>query len=95
MFALLPALVACAGSDDGALVDAPRLTIDRYALDNGLEVILHEDHTLPFAYVSLWCGDGKIVTLRISVAARTASRCVPGTGIVSRCRSCSIAAIAK
>jgi zinc protease len=36
--------------------------LEKYRLDNGLEVILHEDHTTPLVYVSVWyhygSGDG-------------------------------------
>jgi zinc protease len=32
----------------------PKLTLERYRLDNGLEVILHPDKTVPLAYVSVW-----------------------------------------
>jgi zinc protease len=36
--------------------------LEKYRLDNGLEVILHEDHTSPLAFVSVWyhygSGDG-------------------------------------
>jgi predicted Zn-dependent peptidase len=33
---------------------SPRFPFVRYRLGNGLEVILHEDHTVPQAYVSVW-----------------------------------------
>ncbi len=32
----------------------PKLPIERYQLDNGLEVILHPDRTVPLTYVSVW-----------------------------------------
>jgi zinc protease len=32
----------------------PSLKVERYKLENGLEVILHPDHTVPLAYVSVW-----------------------------------------
>jgi zinc protease len=32
----------------------PKLELERYHLDNGLEVILHPDKTVPLAYVSVW-----------------------------------------
>ncbi|MCC6994765.1 MAG: insulinase family protein [Deltaproteobacteria bacterium] len=33
---------------------APRLTVERYQLDNGLEVILHPDPAVPLVAVDLW-----------------------------------------
>ncbi len=33
---------------------APPLRIERYTLDNGLEVILHEDHRAPMVTVNIW-----------------------------------------
>src|SRR5262249_27286407 len=35
-------------------VSAVSLPIERYTLDNGLEVVLHEDHRSPVAAVNLW-----------------------------------------
>jgi zinc protease len=32
----------------------PKVPLERYHLDNGLEVILHPDNTIPLAYVSVW-----------------------------------------
>ncbi len=32
----------------------PRLKFEKYTLDNGLDVILHEDHALPVAAVNVW-----------------------------------------
>src|SRR3954468_22336311 len=32
----------------------PQLKVDKYTLPNGLEVILHEDHTTPVVGVNLW-----------------------------------------
>ena len=34
--------------------EAPSFPYQRYRLDNGLEVILHEDHPVALAYVSVW-----------------------------------------
>jgi len=42
---------------------APRFALERYRLANGLEVILHEDHTVPLAYVSVWYHAGSGVDL--------------------------------
>jgi zinc protease len=43
---------------------APQFPVERYRLDNGLEVILHEDHTVPLVHVSVWyhagSGDGVV-----------------------------------
>jgi zinc protease len=35
-------------------VTAVSLPVERYRLDNGLEVILHEDHRSPVVSVNLW-----------------------------------------
>jgi zinc protease len=32
----------------------PRIPVERYRLDNGLEVLLHQDRTVPLVYVSVW-----------------------------------------
>ncbi|MDQ6737043.1 MAG: insulinase family protein, partial [Gemmatimonadota bacterium] len=32
----------------------PRITVEKYTLPNGLEVILHEDHTTPMVAVNTW-----------------------------------------
>jgi zinc protease len=37
-----------------ALLQIPELKFERYKLDNGLEVILSEDHRLPLVAVNLW-----------------------------------------
>ncbi|HEY0712051.1 MAG TPA: insulinase family protein, partial [Polyangia bacterium] len=37
---------ACSGT-------AEEITVDRYRLSNGLEVLLHEDHTVPLVHVSV------------------------------------------
>jgi zinc protease len=39
---------------DGQVAGVPALPFERYRLDNGLEIILHQDHTVPLAYVSVW-----------------------------------------
>ena len=47
------ALVALAGS----LViagDLPELKFEKYELPNGLDVILHEDHSIPMVAVNIW-----------------------------------------
>ena len=47
----LPVLSACAPRDTGA--PDVRLEYERFVLDNGLEVILHEDHSDPLAAVAM------------------------------------------
>jgi zinc protease len=39
---------------------APDLRYERYKLDNGLEVLLHEDHKLPIVSVDLWYHVGPV-----------------------------------
>ena len=34
--------------------DLPELAYEKYTLSNGLDVILHEDHTIPMASVNIW-----------------------------------------
>ena len=34
--------------------EVPELSFEKYTLDNGLQVILHEDHTIPMAAVNVW-----------------------------------------
>ena len=40
------------GADDTPKI--PDLKVEKYTLPNGLEVILHEDHTTPVVGVNLW-----------------------------------------
>jgi zinc protease len=62
--ALLLLLVAVASGPARAQTAAPHFAVDRYRLDNGLEVILHEDHKVALAHVSVWyhvgSGDGVV-----------------------------------
>lgn len=55
---------ACASQRNGrpgeAEGDQPTLAFERYRLDNGLEVILHQDRRLPLAAVSVWYHVGAI-----------------------------------
>ena len=37
-----------------AALDVPQLKFEKYKLENGLEVILSEDHRLPMVAVNLW-----------------------------------------
>src|SRR5260370_19341700 len=41
-----------------AALAVPQLKFEKYKLDNGLEVILSEDHRLPMVEVNLWCDVG-------------------------------------
>jgi zinc protease len=50
--ALAPGLAAARGDDRTPKV--PDLKVQKYTLPNGLEVILHEDHTIPVVAVNLW-----------------------------------------
>jgi zinc protease len=59
--ALVVALAGCSGATSSARMEAasgqpalPTIAHERYTLDNGLEVILHEDHRLPLVAVSVW-----------------------------------------
>ena len=45
---------ALAAPAHAAYEELLELPIETYTLDNGLEVILHEDHTLPLAAVNVW-----------------------------------------
>lgn len=45
--------VVCAGA-----ASAQDVKVERYALPNGMKVILHEDHSLPLATVNIWYGVG-------------------------------------
>ena len=52
---LLAAAPPARGADDAERKpQIPDLKIEKYTLPNGLEVILHEDHTTPVAGVNLW-----------------------------------------
>src|SRR3982751_4112986 len=48
------ALVASPAPADERSPQVPVLKVVKYALDNGLEVILHEDHTTPVVGVNIW-----------------------------------------
>ncbi|HXM92741.1 MAG TPA: pitrilysin family protein [Candidatus Dormibacteraeota bacterium] len=43
-----------AGAARPAPLEVPKLRFEKYTLDNGLEVILSEDHRLPMVAVNLW-----------------------------------------
>jgi zinc protease len=48
------ALAGGAGTLRAQATDIPRLQLERYVLPNGLEVVLHEDHTVPMVAVSTY-----------------------------------------
>jgi predicted Zn-dependent peptidase len=43
-----------AKAEPAAHTDAPKLSLEKYHLPNGLEVILHEDHRVPEVVVDVW-----------------------------------------
>jgi predicted Zn-dependent peptidase len=60
---LAAALVSRSALAADTVPGAPRFPLERYRLANGLEVLLHEDHTVPLAYVSVWYHAGSGVDL--------------------------------
>ena len=57
--ALAAALAACLGANAARAQDRPApkipdLKVEKYTLPNGLEVILHEDHSTPIVGVNIW-----------------------------------------
>src|SRR5688572_27941233 len=49
---LIVAMLLVASSVDGQAI--PELKYERYTLANGLEVILHEDHSVPLVALDTW-----------------------------------------
>jgi predicted Zn-dependent peptidase len=49
-----PSNAQSAAPSAGLPIQAPTLTLERYTLPNGLEVILHEDHRAPLTAVNIW-----------------------------------------
>jgi zinc protease len=45
---------ASGGGGGGAATDIPKIAYEKYTLPNGLEVILHEDHSVPVVAVNTW-----------------------------------------
>ena len=45
------ALLAAAGADSAGI---PEIRFEKYTLPNGLEVVLHEDHTVPIVATNVW-----------------------------------------
>lgn len=54
MTALLAAAAPAATAAAAPAFDLPDLKYEKYTLANGLQVILHEDHSLPTAAVNVW-----------------------------------------
>ena len=52
--ALMTTAMAIAPPQEARSPQVPDLEVETYTLDNGLEVILHEDHTVPVVAVNLW-----------------------------------------
>jgi zinc protease len=49
---MVTAAAVARGADDAPAI--PDLKVEKYTLPNGLEVILHEDHTTPLVGVNIW-----------------------------------------
>ena len=47
-------LVALAPMADAQKIEPPELKYEKHVLDNGLNLILHEDHSIPIVAVNLW-----------------------------------------
>jgi len=62
MLVVTLSLSGCAGVGAGDRLDTPEvaLEIEKYSLDNGLEVILHKDDRLPIVAVNLWYHVGPV-----------------------------------
>ncbi|HLY39981.1 MAG TPA: pitrilysin family protein [Terracidiphilus sp.] len=69
LFAVLVSLYPAAAAKPGVKVaadetasatKAPEIRYERYKLDNGLEVLLHEDHKLPIVSVDIWYHVGPV-----------------------------------
>src|SRR5688500_16077370 len=54
MFPVSLALVLALQSPPAAAPDVPELPFDKSLLDNGLELLVHEDHRAPVVCVSVW-----------------------------------------
>ncbi len=49
LFFFATLLVPCAVAQE-----VPKIPFEKYALDNGLQVVLHEDHSIPMVTVNIW-----------------------------------------
>ncbi len=54
IFIVLSLMLAISGMSLAATGDLPELKFEKYILPNGLNVILHEDHSVPVASVNIW-----------------------------------------
>ena len=54
MALVLGSILGAAASDASAVCRIPPIAFEKYRLSNGLEVILHEDHSTPIVGVNLW-----------------------------------------
>jgi zinc protease len=52
MFLVLAGILL--STTQGSAASLPEVKFEKYRLENGLEVILHEDHTLPIVSVNVW-----------------------------------------
>ena len=52
-YLLLSGLLASANAET-----APSIAFEKYELDNGLDVILSQDSSVPFVYVNIWYNVG-------------------------------------
>jgi zinc protease len=50
----ITAAVALAAAGQASAQAIPRIQVERYTLPNGLEVLLHEDHSVPLVAVETW-----------------------------------------
>ncbi len=51
---MLARIAPIARADEPRIPQVPQLKVEKYTLPNGLEVLLHEDHTTPVVGVNLW-----------------------------------------
>src|SRR4051794_14419623 len=54
MTTILPSGGSASARGDDRQPQIPNLKVEKYALPNGLQVILHEDHTTPVVGVNIW-----------------------------------------
>src|SRR5262245_15118590 len=47
-------ILGCGAQTNKSVNDIPKLEFEKFAMPNGLEVILSEDHRLPLVAVNLW-----------------------------------------
>src|SRR5215217_7613487 len=51
---LAAALPLSAAAQDKQETQDPKVPFEKYTLENGMEVILHQDNTAPVVYVGIW-----------------------------------------